>query len=373
MEFDQSKIQVLVHEGRSLSYWFESREEIDLEPKIQRKGIAWSVAEQAFLIDSVINGYSMPQVFLLDLNSGFRSLSSGSFQYAVIDGRQRLTALFLFLSNGLALNKEIRFIEDESIRLGGLRYSDLRAEYPKIARRIEQYNLPVTAVRTNSEARVRELFLRLNSGKPLTGAELRHSYGTLITSTISAIAAHPFISEFAKVSKSRMQDHNLAAKLLILQLFGPTDTDKRSLDRFALNEYAQTPEAIEDAQILVEFTLNEFCSGFEQGETSIQSVGIIPIWFLLFQELRAEYGSHVTPRYFADFLKNFTEIRKSLEVKSFGQTGPHRDEVSNHIIKELARFNVMNRSGDNKHSIAERVKIARALFAIHWLAEDLSF
>jgi hypothetical protein len=66
------------------------RERIDTESEYQR-GQVWSVAQRRLLIDSLLRGYDIPKIYLRKLPDG------GSRLYEVVDGKQRLTAIWGFL------------------------------------------------------------------------------------------------------------------------------------------------------------------------------------------------------------------------------------------------------------------------------------
>jgi len=74
---------------------FKYRNSIDLNPAFQREKV-WSEKKQQYFIDTVLRGWGVPKLYL--------AVEEEDKDYLCIDGKQRLTALFMFLSNKLRLN-----------------------------------------------------------------------------------------------------------------------------------------------------------------------------------------------------------------------------------------------------------------------------
>jgi hypothetical protein len=83
---------------------------------------------------------------------------------------------------------------------------------------------------TDDEQKINELFIRLNSSKPLVGAEIRNAMIGEVPGLIRDIVAHKFWLKTG-FKKDRGQDKNIAAKLLLLEHAGTfVDTKKSQLD-----------------------------------------------------------------------------------------------------------------------------------------------
>ncbi len=63
-------------------------DEIDHEPVYQRKGHIWTTADKALLIDSILNDYDIPKIYVADFTSLKSPLNKKKKRYAVIDGKQ---------------------------------------------------------------------------------------------------------------------------------------------------------------------------------------------------------------------------------------------------------------------------------------------
>ena len=67
--------KVQAHEKRTIGWWYQKREKIDFEPPYQRKGNLWGDKDKAYLIDSILNEYDIPKIYLTDftiLNTGLK-------------------------------------------------------------------------------------------------------------------------------------------------------------------------------------------------------------------------------------------------------------------------------------------------------------
>jgi hypothetical protein len=117
-----------------------------------------------------------------------------------------------------------------------------------VARKFENYNLTVMGVITDDEAKINELFVRLNSSRPLTGAELRNARPGEVPALIRDLVTHGFFTEKIRFNTLRSQDKNLAAKLLLIEHRGQlVDTKKSHLDRLVM-ESSETPGTLDDEE-----------------------------------------------------------------------------------------------------------------------------
>ena len=134
---------------------------------------------------------------------GKSPLNKKKLRYAIIDGKQRLEAIFDFYDGLVVLNDDFKLLSAPKLSLGGLGYKDLIDQYPRVADVFDQYNLLVMGVVANSEERINELFVRLNRSKPLTGAEIRNAMAGPAPSVIRQISRHEFFKDNIGFAASR--------------------------------------------------------------------------------------------------------------------------------------------------------------------------
>ena len=104
-----------------------------MNPPYQRQGRLWSTTDKAFLVDSILNEYDVPKIYMADFTFGGTRLNKKSLSYAIIDGKQRLESILEFFSGDLVLDENFIFQQNPSLSLGGLGYADLMKSYPEIA------------------------------------------------------------------------------------------------------------------------------------------------------------------------------------------------------------------------------------------------
>src|SRR6267154_4252297 len=117
-------------EARTLSWWKTRRDKIDMEPPYQRRGRLWSDTDKAYLIDSILNGYDVPKIYMADFTWGESNLNKKKLPYAIIDGKQRFEAIFGFFDNVVTLNDDFVYLAKPSLVLSGMGYKDLVTNHP---------------------------------------------------------------------------------------------------------------------------------------------------------------------------------------------------------------------------------------------------
>jgi len=304
------------------------------------------------LLDSILNGYDVPKLYVADFTFGPTTLRSARKPYAVIDGKQRFGAIFDFFDNKLPLAPTFEWTSDPALRLGGLFYRDLVQNHPKAASKISNFNLSVMRVITDDEAKINELFVRLNTSKPLTGAEVRNAMGGIVPQLVRRISSHGLFKQCTTFPIARRQDLNAAAKLLLLEFRGqPVGTQKPNLDRFVLEgrlAEAKTAE-FERATSRVEKILTRMAYVFESHDVLLRSAGPLPVYYWFVREAPIDAQGLMR-----EFLLEVQERRKRNRKLAASGTG--------RVDAELVLYDKFDRSTDNQGSIVGRVEILRRRF-----------
>jgi Protein of unknown function DUF262 len=148
--------------GKALAW----RSAIDIDPPYQRPADAWDRRRQQRFVDSLLNGFDVPKFYLHDVRGG----PQPTIAYTVVDGKQRLTAVWSFLADGFPLADDFRStscppgLEAEPRPAAGMRFSDLA---PRWRTELLQTHLSVVLIQDATLDEIEELFARLNSGVPL--------------------------------------------------------------------------------------------------------------------------------------------------------------------------------------------------------------
>ena len=332
---------------RSLSWWRAQRNKIDMDPPYQRRSRLWSAADKGYLIDSILNGYDVPKIYIADFTWRDSRLNSNELPYAIIDGKQRFEAVFDFFDGTLVLNEDFVFLDDPSRRLAGLGYRDLQTNHRDVAEIFEIFELAVMSVIADSEEPINELFVRLNRSKSLTGAEVRNAMLGPAPQIIRELAKHDFFRTNVRFSIKRGADWNAAAKVLLFEYRkGVQETKKRNLDQFVKELAGKPKDSLElGARRSLEI-LDEMAEVFLPRDTLLGSAGVVPVYYWF---IRGKRDAEV--RLLREFLVDFE--RKKNENRSLVDASP----TSKRIDGTLIEYDRYNRSTNDEQSHKQRARI----------------
>ncbi|MEM6582134.1 MAG: DUF262 domain-containing protein [Pseudomonadota bacterium] len=122
---------------------------ITFSTEYERRAL-WSRSAKTFLIDTILQDRPIPLIFLQRITSA----QAGRPAFTVIDGQQRLRAVFEYLDNQFALEKE--YVHG---KYGGKRFAELSRD---VQHKIENYELIVEEVSGYSKDDIRDIFSRMS-------------------------------------------------------------------------------------------------------------------------------------------------------------------------------------------------------------------
>ena len=275
---------------------FQSRINVNAE---YQRGKVWSTAQQALLIDSIMRGFDIPKIFL-------RKLPDGSpYLFDVIDGKQRLTAIWRFVANDFPLLTRGDPFPD-IVDIGGKRWSEL----PENAKdRLQFTNMTVSKLEDATDDEIRELFLRLQKGEPLKAAERRNAVAGPVRDFVAyKLACHPLWPKTG-IGERRFGWHEHSAIILALVLAGgPAGLKGADLQElYEVNDFdPEGPDASRATEILD--TLEKI---IDAGEENIRTRwGIVDLSITLIR-LRAE-NRKVSSTEVMEFFKKFESERRQV-------------------------------------------------------------
>lgn len=357
MNSSSGYLSISNHPPKTLRWWYSHRAEIDMDPPYQRKGKLWSVSDKAYLVDSIINGFDIPKLYLADFKHRDSSLNSKKLPYAIVDGKQRFEAVVDFFEGRVVLNSDFVWRRNPKLKLGGLSFRDLEKGHPDIAEIFQNENWDVMSVVSDNEDDINELFVRLNRSKALTGSEIRNAMVGPVSEITRTIGEHSFFEETIKFSTKRAGDLNTAAKLLLFEYRGnPVSTKKVDLDKFTQSKSIED-EKLELSGRRAINTLDSMKEIFLPRDTLLASSGLVPVYYWLVRKLSNEKLVR-----FREFLVDFEDQRKA--NRDLQRTDPNAPSES-----KFSRFDALNRSTNDQGSHTGRLKILEDEF-IDWL--DLS-
>src|SRR5918998_4048867 len=168
-------------DSRELDKIYKRRDRYEI-PEWQRQEV-WSQSKKQNLIDTILRGWKLPKFY-------FQKTSGNPETFEVVDGQQRLAAIFEFFDNDLELPAA------SAKRFGGKTYRDLPDTYADL---IDDYKIEFDVIEDANEEDVKDLFQRLQEGLPTTSSEKLNSIHSSLRNFVMRSTKHPF---FDKVSAS---------------------------------------------------------------------------------------------------------------------------------------------------------------------------
>jgi hypothetical protein len=195
------------------------RSVIKLNPEYQRKH-RWNVETSSRLIESLILNIPIPFVYISQDVDVDEELEDGIARYSVIDGQQRLTAIYEFFKNKYSLTNL-----DVLNNLNGCTYSQLP---PFLIRRLEERSIRCLRIDSTVDQQIKyDIFERLNSGsvklepQELRNATCRGPFKELI----KKLSKNALFAELAQLDPKGKRVQKMEDEELILRYFALTYDD----------------------------------------------------------------------------------------------------------------------------------------------------
>jgi hypothetical protein len=259
------------------------RDEIWIDPPYQRAGDIWGIEKRQLLIDSLLNGFDVPKFYMHEFFPA-EKVDGRTYKYAIIDGRQRLSAIWDFIDGDFPLADGFELINDPGTDLPGLTYSELGSEHPRLQALFDSTPLSVITIQTGETELIEEMFSRLNEAVPLSAAEKRNALRGPLPPIIRDVAQHTFFQRNVPFNNSRYRHYDLACKFLYLSHKTQiTDLKKPYLDEFVIDfrERNATSQAAK-LQRASTRVLNMMSKVFVESDPLLRSVGMVTLFYALF-------------------------------------------------------------------------------------------
>lgn len=191
---------------------------VDTNPDFQRPAV-WSLSQKQLLVDSILREYDVPKMY-------WRKLSSNPDKFDVVDGQQRLRAIWSFVDGEFCLPKNAGAID--GMETAGCSYDELPDD---LRIRFDTYTLDVVVLEDTDEDEVREMFLRLQNGTSLKAQEKRNAMPGKMREFVKSLTEHPFFTRVGFANSRFTHDH-VAAQMVCLEVAGgPTNAKDGDLNR----------------------------------------------------------------------------------------------------------------------------------------------
>lgn len=230
---------------------------VDISPRFQRRD-RWKPEQQSRLVESFLRNIPIPPIYLAE-----DRMRPG--RYAVIDGKQRLTAVWRFFNDKLTLSG----IEFQP-KLNGLRFSDL-PEGLQEALGMKTMRVTTLVHGSNMQAQ-HEVFIRLNTGgEILNPQEIRNvAYSGRLNDAVYRMAENTFLRKRFKISETSKSPayQKMVDAELVLRFFALSGSWREFKGSFrnALDEFMDRNRFADENDV------EKLCSSFESAISTVQRI-----------------------------------------------------------------------------------------------------
>jgi hypothetical protein len=188
--------------SRAIDKMFKRRDRYDI-PEWQRDEV-WTPEKQRALIDTILRGWHLPKFY-------FVRAADSPETWEVVDGQQRLAAIFSFLDSKLSVSSETQKA------YGGPYYKDLP---PEVSDRFDDFELDFEEITDADDADVQKYFQRLQEGMPLTPAERLNATPGKLTEFVRQLSKHPFFLNKVALKDARSAYFDVCTKVTAIEIQG---------------------------------------------------------------------------------------------------------------------------------------------------------
>ncbi|MCH7828534.1 DUF262 domain-containing protein [Patescibacteria group bacterium] len=326
---------------------------IDLDADYQREEV-WLDSTKEKLIDSIIEGIDIPKLYLFELKN-----NKQSFRYECIDGKQRMLALFQFFSPSY---EKLRSEKKEPLKIvvHGKKYTyeKLREELTEEAKRIENYLLEFIIYKESddfSEDFIREIFLRLQLGKPLNSGEILNAHIGVIRDFIFAAKKKqiPFL-EKTHLSQKRYSKQFTLAQICINSVIR-AETNEFTRARLPDLEafFNRDIDNITDHFKRITKVLEEMDKSFEDKAEAVSSRAVAVSAYLFAEELYQDKKLELISKFAEFYEKLLHEITDNLTLLR-KYDPPKNKVIIDEFQKHISQASVERNSLENRHNFLKK-------------------
>lgn len=189
-------------EKRALDKIYKRRDRYEI-PDWQREEV-WPKQKKQLLIDSILRGWKLPKFYLV-------KTSVDPTEYEVVDGQQRLMAIFDFFDNELPL----------SAKSAGEFKAQYYRDLPEpLSDDFDDFEIEFDEITDAGEDELKQFFQRLQEGLPLTSSEKLNSVHSKLRDYAKTLSAHSFFKNKVVASNRRYGHFDIVAKVAAIEIEG---------------------------------------------------------------------------------------------------------------------------------------------------------
>ena len=312
---------------------------IDPRPPYQR-GPVWSKSKKQLLMDTILRGMDIPKIYL-------RAVDNPPFTYEVVDGQQRLRALWEFYRGEYTLPDDCP--PAKGLEIAGKRLNELPNA---LQDDFQGYQLDFVILEEATEDEVEEMFVRLQNGETLTAAEKRNALPGQMKEFVKDLVNHPFFQDVA-FKNTRYAFDQVCAQMTLLELAGgPTDTKARALERMYRDhvKFDRNGRTARKIKRVLSFLDN----AFPQKTPELRKQNVVSL-YLLASELMEKYAVSGKEAAFGEWFINFEQERRT------EQNRPEDERDAEWVRYQEKTLQAV----DSKDSIEFRHKMLMTSFLLH--------
>lgn len=316
------------------------RQKVKIDPDYQRPGGVWSLKKKQLFIDSLLNGYDIPKLYFHHLTGIHKN---SVCDYSIIDGRQRLEAIWDFIDGSFALASDFKFFENEEYAAAGMTFPAIEKAFPRLLIRFHARSLTVMVVTADDLDFIEEMFSRLNEAVPLNAAEKRNALGGPLPNIIRDLAHADFFTKKVAFPSARYRHYDVAAKFLVQESSeGIVDTKKARLDDFVKRNDKKNPAEFALEVAKTKSVMEDMCKVFSDNDPLLKSSGMIVVYYVMFSRKNVV---GFTRKHILEFEEDRKKNREVFEAES--------GEVNYKWIE----YDELAQSSNDGSAIRERVEI----------------
>jgi len=283
------------------------RRERKIDPKPPRQtGPRWSPNQRQLFIDSILRQYDIPKFYL-------RRISRSPYEWEVIDGQQRLKAIWDFFRGDYPLSKDADAVNNHEI--AGKKYDELDEDLLEI---FEAYPLHFTIFDETPDEVIDEIFIRLNNGVPLNSAEKRNAIsGGMRDFVKQLIPEHSFFATSVGFINRRYSYDEVLAQMTLVELNGGPCTVGHPQLKDMYEKHKPFKPDSEKAK-RVRTVLNFLVKAFPQKTGELSKANVLSL-YILASELLAKFAISAKYQEFGQWFLDFEARRREDETRDADQ------------------------------------------------------
>jgi hypothetical protein len=185
---------------RALDKVYKRRDRYEI-PDWQREEV-WGKPKRQKLIDSILRGWRLPKFYFLKISAS---------EYEVVDGQQRLAAIYEFLADELELPASATAL------YGGTKYSELDEVYSDA---FDDFEIDIDEIEDATDEDIKEFFQRLQEGFPLSSSEKLNAVHSKLRNFAKQLIKHNFFKSTVAFKDKRYAHFDVTAKVLAIEIDG---------------------------------------------------------------------------------------------------------------------------------------------------------